>query len=74
MSKKQIKPAAFKERLVKALGDEAEKEFSDAINVNITTVWRWCRGDVAVPDYAVAILEFLEMLPKAMRPERWVKE
>lgn len=71
---KKITPAQFSERLKAALGDGYEKSFSEAVGVALSTVYRWCNGDVDVPQYAVVIVEFLETLPKGFRPDRWVKE
>ena len=67
----QINPEDFAKRLHKALGDGYEKTFSEAINVSPSTVYRWCAGTVPVPQYAVAILEFLEILPMGFWPARW---
>jgi lambda repressor-like predicted transcriptional regulator len=61
----------FSDRLLKALGAGYEKTFAEAIGVSGSTVYRWCAGDVPVPQYAVAVLEFLELVPKAFWPERW---
>lgn len=71
---KKPTPAQFSERLQAALGDGYEKTLAEAIGVALSTVYRWCRGDVEVPQYAIAILEFLETLPKGFRPPRWVRE
>jgi len=71
--RKKITYAKFKERLVAVLGDKPERPFSEATGISISTVYRWCNGDVEVPQYAVVILEFLEVLPKGFRPERWVR-
>lgn len=75
MSKpKKITPVQFASRLQACLGDGYERAFSEAIGVALSTVYRWCNGDVDVPQYAIAIVEFLETLPKGFRPARWVKE
>ena len=71
---KKITPAQFASRLQATLGDAYEKAFSEGSGVALSTVYRWCKGDVPVPEYAVAIVEFLEVLPKGFRPSRWVKE
>lgn len=69
---KPITPTQFSTRLQATLGDGYEKAFSQAVGVALSTVYRWCNGDVAVPQYAVALVEFLETLPKGFRPPRWV--
>lgn len=69
----RITPQEFSERLKAVLGAGPEKAFSEAIGVSISTVYRWVAGDVPVPQYAVAIVEFLEMTPKGFRPERWMR-
>ena len=35
------------------------------------TVKRWASGDLTVPEYAAAIVELLEVVPAAMRPDRF---
>jgi len=70
----KITPGQFANRLQASVGADYEREFSRAVGVAISTVYRWCNGDVPVPQYAVVILEFLETLPKGFRPPRWVKE
>lgn len=69
---KKLTSSEFANRLQAALGDGYEKAFSEAIGVALSTTYRWCNGDVEVPQYAVVIVEFLETLPKGFRPERWV--
>ena len=71
---KKITAAQFTQRLHTAIGDGYERAFSEAVGVALSTVYRWCNGDVPVPEYAVVIVEFLETLPKGFRPPRWVKE
>lgn len=71
---KKITAAQFCARLHATLGEGYEKAFSKAVGVALSTVYRWCNGDVPVPEYAVVIIEFLETLPKGFRPDRWVKE
>ena len=66
--------AAFEARLRNTLGERHKEAFAEASGVAISTVYRWCSGDVPVPTYAIVIVEFLEALPKGFRPERWVKE
>ena len=39
--------------------------------VHYATVKRWAAGDLPVPEYAVALIELLEVVPAAMRPERF---
>lgn len=39
--------------------------------VHYATVKRWASGELAVPDYASALIELLEVVPEAMRPERF---
>lgn len=68
---KKITHSQFTERLQATLGDGYEKAFSQAVGVALSTVYRWCNGDVDVPQYAVVIVEFLETLPKGFRPDRW---
>lgn len=69
---KQTKPPAhFSGRLQAALGDNYEKKFAAGSGVSLSTVYRWCSGDVPVPGYAIALVEFLELLPAAFRPDRW---
>ena len=63
----------FARRMNDALGDGGDKTFATALNVNLSTVWRWGNGDTPVPTYAVAVLEFLETLPSGFRPARWVQ-
>jgi DNA-binding transcriptional regulator YdaS (Cro superfamily) len=70
----KITAAQFAARLKAVLGDGYEKAFAEAVGVALSTVYRWCSGDVPVPQYAVAIVEFLEALPKAFRPPRWTRE
>ena len=41
--------------------------------VHYATVKRWASGDLPVPEYAAAIVELLEAVPAAMRPERFQK-
>jgi DNA-binding transcriptional regulator YdaS (Cro superfamily) len=72
--RKKITPGQFSSRLQAVLGDGYEKAMAEAIGVSLSTVYRWCAGDVPVPQYAVAIVEFLEALPKAFRPPRWTRE
>lgn len=69
----QITNTEFSERLKKVLGDGYEKSFAEAIGVSLSTVYRWCAGDVPVPQYAVVIVEFLEMLPMGFWPDRWTE-
>lgn len=64
---------AFESRLKSTLGERHKEAFAEASGVAISTVYRWCSGDVPVPTYAVVIVEFLEALPAAFRPERWVR-
>lgn len=72
--RKKITPDKFAARLEAVLGEGSEKAMAEAIGVSLSTVYRWCAGDVPVPQYAVAIVEFLEALPKAFRPPRWTRE
>lgn len=70
-AKKAQPSASFSDRLKAVLGDNHEKKFAAGLGVNLSTVYRWCAGDVPVPGYAIATLEFLEILPAAFRPDRW---
>lgn len=72
--RKNITPGQFSSRLQGVLGDGYEKAFAEATGVSHSTVYRWCAGDVPVPQYAVTIVEFLEALPKAFRPPRWSRK
>jgi hypothetical protein len=42
-----------------------------ATGVHYATVKRWANGDLEVPEYVVAIVELLEKVPAAMRPDRF---
>ena len=70
--KETISAESFVKRARAVLGDSFERPFSGATGVSVSTVYRWSNGDVPVPEYAVVILEFLEVLPKGFRPKRWV--
>ena len=72
--RKKITPGEFANRLQAVLGNSYEKALSEGLGVSLTTPYRWCSGDVPIPEYAVAVLEFLEVLPKAFRPPRWNRE
>lgn len=39
-----------------------------------STVKRWASGDLPVPEYACAIVELLEAVPAAMRPDRFQRQ
>lgn len=73
MPDREITAAQFVARLTACMGPRFERAFADATGVSISTVYRWCNGEVAVPQYAVVILEFLEVLPRGFRPERWMR-
>jgi hypothetical protein len=45
-----------------------------ACGVHYATVKRWANGDLAVPEYAQAIVELLEQVPVAMRPDRFQRQ
>lgn len=64
---------AFEGRLRNALGERHKEAFAEASGVALSTVYRWCCGELPVPTYAITIVEFLEVLPKGFRPERWMK-
>ena len=44
-----------------------------ALDVHYATVKRWASGDLQVPEYACAVVELLEKVPAAMRPDRFQK-
>ena len=48
-----------------------KRRLADASGVSYSTVKRWVAGEWKIPGYAVALLEFLEATPAAMRPARW---
>lgn len=68
---KKVTAGQFAARLQACFGDSYEKAFSKGSGVALSTVYRWCAGDVPVPEYAVALVEFLEALPSSFRPARW---
>lgn len=70
-SQRKSSGSKFRDRLESALGDGAARKFSVAIGKDFTTVWRWASGQIDVPDYALALVEFLETCPVDKRPERW---
>lgn len=41
--------------------------------VHYATVKRWANGSMPVPAYVVALVELLEVVPEAMRPERFLR-
>ena len=45
---------------------------SQSIGVHYATVKRWASGDLTVPEYAVSVIELLEVVPAAMRPKRFL--
>jgi DNA-binding transcriptional regulator YdaS (Cro superfamily) len=42
--------------------------------VHYATVKRWASGELVVPAYACALIELLEVVPEAMRPERFHRQ
>jgi hypothetical protein len=50
-----------------------KKRIAAATGKDYATVKRWATGELPVPDYAVAIVELLEIVPEAMRPERFLR-
>jgi hypothetical protein len=42
-----------------------------ATGTHYSTVKRWANGELQPPEYACAIVELLEVIPAAMRPERF---
>ena len=64
----------FNERAARALGGRGWMTRLAAITgVHYATVKRWSNGSMPVPDYAVAIVELLEIVPEAMRPSRFLR-
>lgn len=60
--------ADFQSRL-QAL-DLQQKELAEKLGVHETTVYRWCAGDVPIPQYALAFLEiWSEGAPRNTRKE-----
>jgi hypothetical protein len=45
-----------------------------ATGTHYSTVKRWANGELAPPEYACAIVELLETIPAAMRPERFQRK
>lgn len=62
----------FNERCARLLGRHGWKiRFAEATGVHYATVKRWSSGDLAVPEYAAALVELLEGVPVFLRPRRW---
>ena len=69
-----MKGNEFAARASKALGGHGwQTRFARGIGKDTSTVRRWLDEETDAPEHAVAILEFLEAIPAAMRPARWLK-
>lgn len=69
-----MKTKEFCDRASAALGGHGWMAMlARACGAHYSTVKRWANGDLAVPEYAVAIVELLERVPAAMRPDRWLR-
>lgn len=64
----------FKARASSALGGRGwMTRLASITGVHYATVKRWANGSMPVPDYACAIVELLEVVPTALRPQRFLK-
>ncbi len=65
----------FEERLKTAMGGVPgwKTRFCEATGIAVSTLRRWTSGELALPEYAVAMLELLERVPSAFRPARWLR-
>ncbi len=62
----------FCARASAALGGRGwKRRLSEITGKDYSTVKRWASGEQAVPEYAVALIELLEIVPAAMRPIRF---
>lgn len=66
-------PTEFADRAQRTIGPGWQSRLCRAIGKDASTVRRWVSGSVPVPDYAVALVELLEVTPTAFRPGRWIK-
>lgn len=74
MKNEKPTPQEFAARASAVLGGHGwQTRLSQAIGVDASTIRRWNSGTVNIPDYAIAILEFLEQTPTAFRPSRWLR-
>lgn len=67
-------PEEFEKRAEAAVGGGRgwRTAFAAALGRDPSTLRRWVTPGAKVPDYAVALLEFLEATPAAFRPKRWL--
>ncbi|CAB4122831.1 HTH_XRE domain containing protein [uncultured Caudovirales phage] len=69
-----MKPDEFAARTSAVLGERGwQTRLAKALGIDPSTVRRWMNGSIAVPEYAVAVVELLEVVPAAFRPERFFK-
>ena len=54
------------------LGRGWQTRLSRALGVSYASVRNWSSGRVPVPPEVVALIEFLELVPHPLRPERWI--
>lgn len=65
----------FRRRAAATLGGHGwMTQLAKITGVHYATVKRWARGDLHPPAYACALIELLEVIPQAMRPERFQKQ
>lgn len=64
----------FATRASAALGGRGwQAQMSRALGIDASTIRRWVSGAIPVPTYAWALVELLEAVPAAFRPERWLR-